>query len=375
MLLTLLVIYAVLKERYLDYSEVRLLAPFACLFILNVLSIVAKSGLSVRLIYMEFVKYVSVFLCLLVARHCKKDYGKLGKMIVAFFFITCGTSLFVLQTDTQASRILATGIQSAYTDSLSWHNVGDYTFVYSLVIAYPFIALAAKNNKINRLIFIIYSIITVWLVFSSQYTIAILLVFVAVATAFYPRTISVRKALLITGAVVIFVLLFTDLFARFIGIIGNIIGSTEVSIKLNDFVNVLRGNSVTGEDAQGRMELYIYSLRSFSNHFLIGSWYNDGGVYGGHSFIFDTMAKYGILGVAILIWMYKAMYDFIVRPYLKCAGAGFILISYLMALAVSFVNTGFWIDVILLYGSIFIGWVYLSPTLQKETDQIAEVVK
>ena len=78
---------------------------------------------------------------------------------------------------------------------------------------------------------------------------------------------------------------------------------------------------------------------------------------GGHSFIFDTMAQYGMFGIIFLIAMYRIIYKYLFRPYKNCEGFGFVFWTFLQILMFSAVNTGMWLPVLGFFAPVLFAFI------------------
>ena len=81
-------------------------------------------------------------------------------------------------------------------------------------------------------------------------------------------------------------------------------------------------------------------------------------ITGGHSFILDSLAHYGLVGAAILFFMYRAIYNEFYRPFSDKAGYGFVIYSFLMPLGLSVVNTGMWQQNLCVFMPMFLMAIY-----------------
>jgi hypothetical protein len=99
-----------------------------------------------------------------------------------------------------------------------------------------------------------------------------------------------------------------------------------------------------------REEKYRKSISSFINN-PVGNW--NFASSGGHSYIFDTLAKYGILGLLLLIISFKIIYANYVKPLQSSYVYGYAIISFLIFIFLATLNpkvfTNFMLFVLPLY--------------------------
>ncbi|MBO4433508.1 MAG: hypothetical protein J5852_08255 [Clostridia bacterium] len=128
--------------------------------------------------------------------------------------------------------------------------------------------------------------------------------------------------------------------------LADIISSDSVSGRLTALAGGVEGLE-NFED--NRLELYTMSLSAFFKSPLFGQLFSTTSYAGGHSFILDSLASYGILGGTTLFFIYRSIYKFFFKPFYNEAGFGFVLWSFVQAIILSFVNTGMWINVLALF--------------------------
>ena len=73
---------------------------------------------------------------------------------------------------------------------------------------------------------------------------------------------------------------------------------TAYQEKVGSLIELSQGNTLTG-DTKGRIERYQKSLQSFFKSPIIGSLFTKTANIGGHSFILDSLSKYGFLSFII----------------------------------------------------------------------------
>lgn len=139
---------------------------------------------------------------------------------------------------------------------------------------------------------------------------------------------------------------FWDYFKEFLLWLANIISSDSVSDRLTALAGGVEGLE-NFED--NRLQLYTMSLSSFFKSPLFGQLFSSTSYAGGHSFILDSLASYGILGGTTLFFIYRSIYKFFFMPLHDAEGFGFVLWSFVQVIILSTVNTGMWINVLALF--------------------------
>ena len=149
------------------------------------------------------------------------------------------------------------------------------------------------------------------LIIQSGYTTAFLLFLITSSFLFFSREFN-EKYLILVGiiAIVLFFLLF-DLLSQGLSALANVIENQEISSRLKDLSS---GREGLEQSEDPRLKLYLTSLNTFINKPLLGSL---GGGIGGHSFVFDTLATYGLFGAVIFIVLYTIIYKRFYLPYMS----------------------------------------------------------
>ncbi len=273
---------------------------------------------------------------------CKyKTEGKiLVYTIMIVYFVTAVTTFRGLSIFPDASRLLATG--GDYHKTFSPYNIGGYQFVYSLVLLHPL--MVGVLRKKGKLFFaIIYSLVTLLCVIRSAYTIALLLFMISLISYSFPinnRKKFEKKWLILICLIILFLLIFS------VDILNALASwdvlNEDVAQKIADVSNILQGKDVDGVGAESRQRRYIMSFDAIKENFLIGSRLGDYTKEGGHSFILDTIAKWGVIGfifvsiffVDFLKW-YKKITSGSVSKY-------YAILFVIMTITLSALNPTFW---------------------------------
>ena len=120
------------------------------------------------------------------------------------------------------------------------------------------------------------------------------------------------------------------------------------------------------ESEDNRLELYMMSIYWFFDHILLGSFITRYSEMGGHSFILDTLANYGLLGGFLLYLMYRNIYSTFYAKYKNCVGYGYILWTFIQTLILSTVNTTMWLEVLALFVPIFLYCIFKEEEMENE---------
>ncbi len=262
---------------------------------------------------------------------------------VACFVITALTTSYGCSIFPNASRSMANGtFAEKESDIVTMYrsmNIGSFQFAYTLVLMIPVILCCNRSVFKNR--YWGYGIIGLFLyaIYQTQYTTALLLA-VVLPVSHNPKT--ARKWLI--GIVAIFFVslpIIGDLLSFFAGIIG----SEQMSQRFSELSLSMSGQQLD-EDSDFGTRLYLWnkSLTTFFSHFLTGVYFTTdiasaSKYVGGHSFILDSMARFGIVGLMLVIWMFKKLYKLFVKPYNNRVHYIFFLTSFVLNIVQCLVNT------------------------------------
>lgn len=275
----------------------------------------------------------------------KKRYAT-SKFLFYFFIIiscvTCVTTIIGNQLIPGASRSLAGSIQEGDADFgvLKLMNVGGFSFAYILVSTVPLMILSYKRRRksfdaIASLL--ILALIAVTLKY-MDYTMAILLMAVSLIFIFLPQTLSRTRVLII---VVFIILLMEVILPLVLSFLQSVIGVEGSSFdKLADLSLFFEGGSSelsTDSDVYQRSYTIKKSLSAFLDSPIFGTWSPE--TIGGHSFFWDSLALFGLIGLAAIFLIYKRIYSVLYAQFQKESWFGHIFWAFLLSIVMMFFNT------------------------------------
>ena len=288
-----------------------------------------------------------------ILRYRTHEIGFFSLVIFAAFIITMVTTIVGLFEFPEASRWLAS-VDSSKNPLLityDWKNMGGYEFVYSVVLLYPLVIFAYKRKRLNFFITIALTAVVWILAILAEYTTALLLVIITTVLFFVKRNFTRRD-------VTVLLVLAIALCVIFSGPVSDALiwlGDTLDSNVLTPRIHALAGGKTGLEQVETkRLDLYLRSFNTFLSKPLLGTFIQGGFGLGNHSFILDTLAKYGLMGAAMLFFMYRKVYQYFYKPMQNEPGYGYILWVFVQSIFLSCVNTGMWLYVLTLYAPIFI---------------------
>jgi len=276
-----------------------------------------------------------------------------GPKVVRFFAILLGIAILITMITTiigtiiypDASRYIAT-VEKANDPLLrtyNYVNLGGYEFVYTCILLYPAVIFAFKQRKLHLVFAVIASVLVLFLTLNSGYTTAFLLWIASTATFFLPRNISKRTVLILLIVTIVAFIIFFALFSASMKGLAKLIDNEDIAYRLEALAGGSEGIRASDDD---RIALYEKSLNAFIKSPLIGNILYTGSNNGGHSFVLDFAAQYGLVGVALLIVMYRLVFVRFYKPFERIPGYGYVLWMFLQAIILSVVNTGMWLNIL-----------------------------
>lgn len=282
-----------------------------------------------------------------IIRYHEEECNKYARAIVLCIMITIITTSVGLEANPGASRWLATAQSSSdpRLTGYSWKNIGGYDFVYTLVLMYPILVLAYKKKKIS----LFKTVLIASLIFSclilAEYTIALILFIATTILFFMKKDLKTKDITFFLIVTVLTMFIFSSAMSNILRGIASNVESEIMSMRLNDLAG---GASVLQKSEDNRLDLYMMSLNTFFHH-PFGTFINGGGGIGGHSFTLDALGQYGILGLLVLIYMYRKLYYLFYHKYSKKADFGYTMWVFSQAVFLSTINTGMWVDILSFY--------------------------
>lgn len=267
--------------------------------------------------YLKNLEYIMIITSIAIyyLKYGNKTDLKIICGILVFDLVYIGVNTFIkLNNDPMVSRILSTGNiehQEQLIGITDFRAIGSYTYFYLLVIIVLSVWEYLLYEK-NRTLLAIIMIACIGLIIKSQFTIALILVFIFIIKILYEKCVVNNKLRFIIIAItIISIILFIDIIAFTLDkmVETNIFSSSIINERIEDISTILKGTKISNtSDISTRLELYKQSLKSFSNNIIIGSFGED--TVGGHSTWLDFAGLYGVFAILLYTFFYE-MYKFI----------------------------------------------------------------
>ena len=241
----------------------------------------------------------------------KKFYFQFLQATAFLMAITSITTINGLKLYPKASRELAAvDLFSDQVDIYYKANIGNYQFIYSLVLFVPVMLWLIKQSKgFIKIVNIVELICFVLCIFESQYTIALIMVTISIPIFF--ATKSKKRMTIVVSILALFLLLngfsaLGDVFAFFSGKIKH----EYVADRLLQVSQLLNGQAVDTETSNQRLMHYQSLLSTISQKTLFGAnlfAFNEDAI-SGHSTILDTCAGGGLVVLSMIVWIVRQLY-------------------------------------------------------------------
>lgn len=275
--------------------------------------------------------------------HYRKDHliKTVVSVILITYTITCITTYQGLQEFPMASRELATGS----VDYAPYYakNIGGFHFIYSLVILHPMFVCVLWGHK-KKIFSIIMTVLIGLCIIESRYTTGALTFFISCAAYVLPtqegrKNNAARWVLIVLIMIVVYAM--APAILNWLAEMEALEASAD---KLKDIAKTLQGESADTESFMNREKAYEESWKGFLRSPIWGCEIMTGiyGYNGGHSYVLDMLAKWGVIGILPVIYALRL----ILRHYRQMSNGHavfyFMLLSYGIMLMLIFLNATFW---------------------------------
>ena len=314
-------------------------------FLISILAIIGLSIKGEPLIESLYVLTIDLLWPLVFLYvYIKNDVNMAKRLLVfimVFYLITCITTFIGCYIYEGAPRHMSNGnfaennpdLMALYTS----FNIGSFSFVYSLVVLSPLVLFMLKNKIIGSVFNAIVVVILTAVIIKMEYTTALLLYLSCFALLLLPRDFTMKQFNRMTIALMLFLFVFAPLLPAILDFLSESLGSEQVSERLGSISDLWSYRTVEDDsDLGSRFDLWGQSLKIFADTFPLGSLDKAGG----HSFIFDNMAKYGIFGLIAMIIVFKQFYSRFIKQYNGINAYGYVIYAYILNLIECFVNPG-----------------------------------
>lgn len=350
--LTLIIVWG-RREASLNWN-VYILFPFV---IWKFLEITITSQNIIMWGYQSLLTLMPVILGVYILKYRRYELSFYAKLICLAVIITVITTTIGLHQYPEAARWLAT-VESSNNVQLIFYeqkNMGGYELVYTVVLLYPVLILAAKRRIVNPIIAVaLTGGIFVFLVY-AEYTTALIFFLVTSIMHFMRRRFHERDMILVAVTATVLGVIFSEEISQGLILLADNLNSENFSDRLYALAGGAEG---LAEAESNRWELYWMSINTFLDHPVLGTFLSGGYGSGGHSFILDMLAQFGMVGAVTLFFMYKKIYRLYYATFRREKEYGYVLWTLVQAILLSTINTGMWLYVLTLYVPILLEVIF-----------------
>ncbi len=248
---------------------------------------------------------------------CKKQYEKLKILsyitIIGLTITAITTYLGVLLFPEIARTLAAVSESDTEIIAISTQmNIGGFDIVYCVVLALPLYFILIEhfaNGKVlvEKGLKILVVLLIGMFVLKTQYTTAVLLLFLSVFLIIIFRKVSIKGMIILAFLIVLMFESFSDDLVNGLNHTAEIVNSESISMRLEELADSINAGAVSGEDITERSKVYKKSVDIFLANPIIGSWHIEGvSSVGGHSTVLDLLAYTGSIGGLFIVYtIYK----------------------------------------------------------------------
>lgn len=244
--------------------------------------------------------FITCFPALLLFWFLPRSNEKQRKIIMIFatgvYLFVLGNTYKELLINENATRLLAETLKS------NADNVGTYDFVYASGALIPFLGICFSEiqKKWKKVIVLMALVLELYFLLIAQYTIALM---AAIISLVMVSVMKEKRALFKFFYVCMLIFAFC-LLSPVLVYIASKVPSEQMAIRLLEVADFMGSGNADGYNLSGRMNLYGQALQAFLTHPLTGNRVLD---FDSHSTILAVMARLGIWGMSIYVWMLYKM--------------------------------------------------------------------
>ena len=286
---------------------------------------------------MQTFLYTAIALTYIEIDDYEKNKKLLAYILIAYFITGLTTGLVSLSNPNTVRAITADSGSELY-ESFRKINVGSFTFAYEFTLLVPIAVFALKDRIVNKVLGVALLVFMGFVILETQFTTALILFAFTLIILFIPK-LTDKKVVILFIMCLLFVVSGRSLLAQLLYYLANHTSNANYVSRFIYIAYLLEGKEITTSlsiHAGRRVELYTRSLTSILSHPLFGGWANAD--VSGHSFILDTIAYYGLIGLVAIILLYKTTFDVFIKPYKEENVYPYFLFGFLCSILLSVVD-------------------------------------
>lgn len=336
--------------------------PIALIPFMNM--ILTSSGNMINILQ-SFSGFLQLLIPLFLIEYVRKGNYRLGRYVLMYFllssFITTITTYFGCMQYPGIIREIVGGGSSEntlYKISQSL-NIGGFDFIYDMVLLLPLLICSIKYRDCYQTPFrvlamsCIFVVVIGMMLIAAEFTTAILSATISVVLLLVMNKQLDTKKMFVWGGIFILVAYaLMPLIVQLLNYFASSIESGTISHRLSDLAASLSGSETSqGSDIDERQEAFTTSWNTFIANPL-GAW----GVarIGGHSFLLDNLARYGIWGIFMFYLLFRSIVRNYILPFKTYTYHGYAIFVFVLSCIFSLVNPHIYLDMICLYMPLFL---------------------
>lgn len=268
----------------------------------------------------------------------KSEYlRKLFWLTLSFIMITEATSIIGLIQYPEAARSLISTAEGEEVYIYMRKNIGGYDISYMLSGLNVIMFIMKKNRLVSKKLYYCFIALSVLFLVSAQFTMALLLFAISIGVLL--MTINNPKRIFFSCIICIAVFLVSlYVLPDILVMLAKYVPGSDLKIRLLEVSQVLSGVDVISMHAlSSRIAVYEQSIKVLKEYFIVGNVFF-GESLGGHSYILDFLAQYGLFGCGLLIVTLKRIYTMFGRDLKKLGIWQSIAFTQMMYLLAQIVN-------------------------------------
>ena len=311
------------------HNIIKFILPVYSLYILDFIFIDVKNASGNTDIIMLISRFMQVMIMPLLAGYilAKKNIKLALYLLIVYISIDMVTYISSIKAEEIFSGIIRLNPGQLKEDDTYLFamknnlNAGSFTTVYGCVALFPISVLVLKwrkelfNNFFLTIFVLFYLLLSLYFIYVSQFSFALLGVILFSCLIFFPRRITP----FFFKFSLVFALFVYPLIPIVLHAIADNVESSIVAERIEGAAIIFEGEAYTDVvDVDRRKELYQKSIDTIKATSLLGCWTKrvDGkSMISGHSFILDHIALYGFVGVILLIFFYLGLLKLFYKPY------------------------------------------------------------
>ena len=323
-------------------SLIRFSLPFSLIFIFELITnIKVANDVAdfIGVLYDSLLFVLPIFLIYyLLINNYRNAILKFITISSVLFIITIITSIYGLLSDVNAARIMSAGnVAESVIMNYNKQNIGGFAIAYMIPVVLPMLFAYYSKKKISLFVFVPVLGSLTYYIYLAQFSIALILFVLSFTSIFIAYKYSSKRFMLIILTIFLISSQIKPILTEVLYFAAEYNESQAVSVRLKSMGDITSGVGTKALEYTERIDRYSKSIDAFKSSPIIGVFYTSKKP-GGHSFLLDYLALFGILGIIGLVIFYRQVYNFLYRPFKNESYYGYMIWSLFSSLILGFLN-------------------------------------